>query len=83
VSLLSLLANHLIFLLDGSARLIGYYTSSFYTSNTLTLLMLFFPVMALSLFIGGKIHTKIPQQSFKKLISILLIFCGIALILKA
>ncbi len=71
-----------IFLLDGSARLVGYFGSSFYSSHTVTLFLLALPIMLLSLYVGGKIHTSISQDTFKRVISVLLIFCGTALLLK-
>jgi len=71
-----------LFLLDGGMRLAGYAASGFYTRDMLIWIVLAFPVMALGLFIGGRIHTGITQGQFQRAIGILLIVSGIALLMK-
>ncbi len=68
-----------IFLLDGSARLITYYFNNFYNSDVLWLFALGLPVMILGMYIGEHVHTNISVQTIKKGISILLLLSGSAL----
>ena len=69
-----------IFLLDGAARLIGYSSTGMYTINTLILAAACIPVMLASLYLGGRVHTNISQQTFQRVISVLLLISGTALL---
>jgi hypothetical protein len=40
------------------------------------------PVMLVGIYVGGKVHTTISQEAFRRGISILLILSGTALLLK-
>lgn len=71
-----------IFLLDGGSRILGYFLSGFYTRDVLVLAALALPVMAVSLYAGGHIHTSISQESFRRAIAISLIGSGMALLLR-
>lgn len=70
------------FLIDGAGRILGFATSGFFNVGFLTLVAMALPVMALFLYIGGHIHTKITQAQFQRAISILLILSGTVLLLK-
>ena len=72
-----------IFLIDGAMRLAGYALKGFYTLEMLGYLALAVPVAGLGLFFGGKIHTALGRETFVKLISILLLGSGTALLMKA
>lgn len=71
-----------IFLLDGASRIAGYLISGLITLDALMLIAVMLPVMAVSLYAGGHVHTNIGQDAFKRAISILLIASGVALLLK-
>lgn len=71
-----------IFLMDGAGRLTGYATSGYFTVKFLTLVATALPVMAVFLYIGGHIHTRISQATFQRAISMLLIVSGAALLAK-
>ena len=71
-----------LFLLDGGMRFSGYVVSGFYTQEMVLWIVVSFPVMALGLYIGGKIHTGISQRQFQRAIGVLLIISGIALLTK-
>ena len=71
-----------IFLLDGAVRLIGYLTSGYFNAEWLMLTAVALPIMALGLYIGGHIHTRISARSFQIAISVLLIGSGISLLLR-
>lgn len=71
-----------IFLLDGTYRIAGYFLTGFYTLKLLLLLAVMFPVMGISIYLGGRIHTTISQDTFKRGISLLLLVSSILLLLK-
>jgi uncharacterized membrane protein YfcA len=71
-----------LFLLDGGLRFSGYVISGFYTREMLIWIVVSFPIMALGLYIGGRIHTGISQRQFQRAIGVLLVISGIALLAK-
>ncbi|MEW8507080.1 MAG: sulfite exporter TauE/SafE family protein [Candidatus Thiodiazotropha sp.] len=71
-----------IFLLDGAGRLAGYVFSGFFTMELVLMMAFAIPVMVIGMFIGGRIHTNMSQQTFQRAISLLLVFSGLALLLK-
>lgn len=70
------------FLMDGAARLVGYAAGGFLTGPFLLLLATALPLMAVSLYVGGHIHTAISQATFQRGISALLIVSGVLLLLR-
>jgi len=72
----------MLFLIDGSMRIIGYLTKDFYTPQLLTHLLLLIPVAGLGLYFGGKIHVTISKERFTRLISAILFGSGMVLISK-
>jgi uncharacterized protein len=70
------------FLLDGAGRLLGFATSGFFNLKFLTLVAMALPLMALFMYIGGHIHTRLTQEQFQRGISVLLILSGIVLVFK-
>jgi uncharacterized membrane protein YfcA len=70
-----------IFLIDGCSRIVGYSLTGVYQQETFIWLLVSLPVMGLAMFIGGRIHTSLSQDDFKRAISVLLIGAGIALFL--
>lgn len=70
-----------IFMLDGAARIVGYGVSGIYTVDTIILVAVSLPVMAVAMYIGGHIHTNISAESFKRAIGIVLLGSGAALLL--
>lgn len=71
-----------IFLLDGANRLAGYYFSGLLTVQFLMLLAMALPVMLAGIYLGGKLHTTISQETFRRGIGVLLIFSGVALLVR-
>lgn len=71
-----------IFLIDGAGRLLGYAGSGFFTWDFLSVVALALPLMAVALYLGGQVHTRLSQQAFQRGISVLLIASGVALLLK-
>ena len=72
-----------IFLIDGAMRLGGYAIKGFYTLEMLSYMALAVPVAGLGLFFGGRIHTALGRDAFVRLISVLLLGSGTALLMKA
>jgi len=71
-----------IFLLDGANRLLGYLLSGMLTLRFLQQLAMALPVMLVGIYLGGKIHTSISQEGFKRGIGFLLICSGAALLFR-
>lgn len=70
------------FLLDGAGRLVGFASTGFFNKEFFTMIAMALPVMAVFMYIGGHVHTKITQQQFQRAISVLLICSGVVLLLK-
>lgn len=70
------------FLIDGGWRLVGYAASGFFTRDFLLTALAALPVMAVALYAGGRIHSRISQNTFQRAISLLLVCSGLALLLK-
>lgn len=70
------------FLLDGAGRVFGFATSGYFHVEFLTLVAMALPVMAVSMYIGGHIHTRLTHEQFQRAISVLLIGSGLVLIFK-
>ncbi|MCU7944023.1 MAG: sulfite exporter TauE/SafE family protein [Candidatus Thiodiazotropha sp. (ex Cardiolucina cf. quadrata)] len=71
-----------IFLLDGAGRIAGYVFSGFFSLDLMLMMAVAIPLMVIGMFIGGHIHTNMSQQTFQRAISMLLVFSGLALLLK-
>jgi hypothetical protein len=66
--------------MDGTVRLFGYIGLGFFNGRTLPLVAVTIPVMAVALWLGGRIHTSLSQEAFQRAISVLLIASGFVLI---
>lgn len=71
-----------VFLIDGAARIAGYFGAGFYGVDALWLAGLALPLMAAGMFVGGRVHTGITQAQFQKAIGVLLLISGTALALR-
>lgn len=72
----------MIFLLDGSSRIVGYFATGLYHAQTMILVAVALPLMVLAMYLGGKVHTGLSQQAFQRGIGVLLLGSGIALLLR-
>jgi len=72
-----------IFLIDGAMRLIGYALKGFYNLEAFYYILCAVPVAGLGLYFGGRIHTALGRDAFVRLISVLLLGSGTALLMKA
>ena len=64
-------------------RLVGYAVKGFYTLEMLSYLALAVPVAGVGLFFGGRIHSALGRETFVRLISVLLLGSGTALLMKS
>jgi hypothetical protein len=70
------------FLIDGGIRLTAYAIFGFFNRDVLLLTLGALPVAALGLFIGGRVHSTMSRENYARLISVLLLVSGVALLLK-
>lgn len=68
------------FLIDGSVRLIGYLSTGLLSFESMSNYVHWVIPVVLGQFVGSKIHTGISNQTFKYLISLLLVYSGYNLI---
>lgn len=71
-----------IFFIDGGARIVGYFASGFYTSQTMFAFAVAIPIMAMALYGGGRVHTTISPRTFQRGIGLLLLASGLSLLLR-
>lgn len=71
-----------IFMIDGGIRIIGYATTGLIDETALTLTLAGIPLMLLAMCLGGRTHTNLPPATFTRLISVLLLGSGLALLLR-
>ena len=65
-----------------AARVFGYTVAGYYTAGTLLLVALLLPVTWFATWCGERVHSRISQEAFSRLLGVLLIASGIALLLK-
>ncbi len=71
------------FMIDGTMRLAGYTAFGFLDADTLLKTALSLPFAGLGLYLGGRIHTGLSQDVFRRVISVLLLLSGCGLLLKS
>jgi uncharacterized membrane protein YfcA len=71
-----------IFMIDGAIRIAGYAVTGLVGGDILLLVLAGLPVMLLAMYAGGHVHTSISQRAFSRLISLLLVGSGLALLLR-
>jgi uncharacterized membrane protein YfcA len=70
------------FLIDGGARLVGYAVAGLYGWSTLEWTTIALPLMAAGLYLGGRIHLGLSQRAFVRLVSLILVASGAALLVR-
>lgn len=63
-------------------RVLGYGVSGYYTMGTLALVALMLPAIFAGTYAGEKIHHRISQETFSRLLAVLLILSGATLLFK-
>lgn len=70
------------FLIDGGIRLGGYAMFGFFDRTALIYIACALPIVLIALFLGGRVHSTLSPKVFTRMISILLLVSGIALLFK-
>ena len=70
------------FLIDGGVRLVGYAVAGLYGWSTLEWTVTTLPLVAVGLYVGGRIHVGLSQRAFVRLVSLILVASGAALLLR-
>ena len=71
-----------MFIIEGSVRITGYVASGLFTRESLLLSAAALPVVALGLYAGHHVHTNLSEATFRRLIGLLLLGSGTALVLR-
>ncbi len=72
-----------IFVIDGFCRIAGFTLAGYYTPSVLLICLAVLPLEFLALKLGGRIHLTISHAAFVRLVSLILLGSGLALLLKA
>jgi hypothetical protein len=70
------------FLIDGGVRLAGYAAAGLLGWTTLSWLVLALPFMVTGLYVGSRIHLGLSQRAFVRLVSLILVASGAALLIR-
>ena len=73
----------MIFLVDGGARMFGYFYSDLFTNKMVMLALVLLPVLFLAMYVGQHLHIKINDHRFNQVVSILLLVSGLSLAIKS
>lgn len=63
-------------------RGIGYYATGEFTRDALIVFAAILPVMLLGIYIGDRIHVRLSETTFRRLVGATLILCGVPLLLR-
>jgi hypothetical protein len=71
-----------LWLAEMIARILGYSAAGYYSRETLLLCALLLPMMGAGTWVGERLGNRISQESFSKLMAVLLLIAGVSLLLK-
>jgi uncharacterized membrane protein YfcA len=71
-----------LWLAEMIARILGYGAAGYYTIETLLLCALLLPLMGAGTWVGERLGNRISQESFSKLMALLLLIAGVSLLAK-
>ncbi|GAB6041537.1 sulfite exporter TauE/SafE family protein [Endothiovibrio diazotrophicus] len=71
-----------VFLLDGGMRLVGFAVSGLYARDALLLSLAGLPAVAAGLYVGGHVHTTLSRGAFVRIVAVVLLGSGVALLVK-
>ena len=63
-------------------RGIGYYATGEFTRDALVLFAAILPVMLIGIYIGDRIHVRLSEITFRRLVGATLVLCGVPLLLR-
>jgi uncharacterized protein len=70
------------FLIDGGVRLAGYFLAGLFGWATLGWVTVALPLMVVGLYVGSRIHLGLSQRAFVRLVSLILVASGAALLIR-
>ena len=70
------------FMIDGGIRLVSYFVVGLLGFETLACVLVALPIIVAGLYLGGRIHTGLSQQSFARIVNILLLGSGTIVLLR-
>ncbi len=73
----------MIFLVDGGARIFGYFYSDLFTNKMVILALILLPILILAMYVGQHIHIQINDRRFNQVVSALLLVSGLSLAIKS
>jgi len=73
----------MIFLVDGGARMFGYFYTDLFTNKMVILALVLLPVLILAMYVGQHLHIKINDHRFNQVVSVLLLVSGLSLAIKS
>ena len=73
----------MIFLVDGGARMFGYFYSGLFSQQTVMLSLVLLPVLFVAMYVGQHLHIKINDRRFNQVVSVLLLVSGLILAIKS
>lgn len=71
-----------LWLAEMIARVLGYGAAGYYSTETLLLCALLLPLMGAGTWVGERLGNRISQESFSKLMALLLLIAGVSLLAK-
>lgn len=63
-------------------RGIGYYATGEFTRDALIVFAAILPVMLVGIYIGDRIHVRLSEVTFRRLVGATLLLCGVPLLLR-
>ena len=72
----------MLWFFEMAARVLGYTVAGYYNADMLLLVALMLPVMWLATWCGERIHSRISQATFSRVLAVLLIAGGVTLLVK-
>jgi uncharacterized membrane protein YfcA len=71
-----------LWLAEMTARILGYGAAGYYTTETLLMCALLLPMMGAGTWVGERLGNRISQETFSKLMALLLLLTGASLLMK-
>lgn len=71
-----------VFVMDGGMRLAGFAATGLYSRESLLMAALGLPLLAAGMYAGGHVHTTLSRQAFVRLVAVILLGSGTALLFR-
>ena len=70
------------YLIEGLARLVGYAMAGMFDRDGFLLMLAGIPIVFAGLYLGGHIHSRLSPRGMHRLVSLLVLGAGVALLMK-